>query len=136
MDTFGATKRTAEARDNGGVWVSGVVNTGTDENPVYEEWSGMVDAQTYYSTVGDIAEASVYDTSFLKMRDLTLTYDLPKMGVFDISVYGFARNVLVWSKLPEFDPESSLGNNNGGGYFENYSVPQTMSFGGGIKLSF
>ena len=136
MDTFGATKRTAEARDNGGVWVSGVINTGTDENPVYEEWSGMVDAQTYYSTVGDIAEASVYDTSFLKMRDLTLTYDLPKMGVFDISVYGFARNVLVWSKLPEFDPESSLGNNNGGGYFENYSVPQTMSFGGGIKLSF
>lgn len=136
MNMFGATKETAEARDNGGVYISGVVNTGTAENPVYEEWSGMVDAESYYTTLGDISEASVYDTSFLKMRDLTLNYQLPTFGGLDITVYGFARNVLVWAKLPDFDPESSLGNNNGGGYFENYSVPQTMSFGGGLKLSF
>ncbi len=136
MNMFGATKATAEARNNGGVTVSGVVNTGTEENPVYTPWTGKVDAQDYYTTLGDISEASVYDTSFLKMRDLTVNYQLPTIKGLDITVYGFARNVLVWAKLPDFDPESSLGNNNGGGYFENYSAPQTMSFGGGLKLSF
>ena len=136
LNLFGATQETADARNNGGVTVTGVINTGTAENPVYEEVTKKVDAQSYYMTVGDIAEAGVYDTSYLKMRDLTLTYDLPKLGGLDISVYGFARNVLVWASMPEFDPESSLGNNNSGGYFENYSVPQTMSFGGGLKLSF
>lgn len=136
LNYFGATQETADARNNGGVIVTGVINTGTAENPVYEEVTKKVDAQSYYMTVGDIAEAGVYDTSYLKMRDLTLTYDLPKLGGIDISVYGFARNVLVWASMPEFDPESSLGNNNSGGYFENYSVPQTMSFGGGLKLSF
>ena len=136
LNMFGATQETADARNNGGVMVSGVVNTGTAENPVYETWTGKVDAEAYYTRLGDISEAAVYDTSYLKLRDLTLNYDLPQMGQFNISVYGFARNVLVWAKMPEFDPESSLGNSNAGGYFENYSAPQTMSFGGGIKLSF
>ena len=86
--------------------------------------------------MGEISEASVFDTSFLKMRDLTINSQLPKIGNLDVTVYGFARNVLVWAKMPEFDPESSLGNNNGGGYFENYAAPQTMSFGGGLKLAF
>ena len=136
MNMFGATQETADARNNGGVEVSGVVNTGTAENPVYTPWSGTVPAQDYYVAMGDISEASVFDTSFLKMRDLTINYNLPKIGNLDVTVYGFARNVLVWAKMPEFDPESSLGNNNGGGYFENYAAPQTMSFGGGLKLAF
>lgn len=136
MNMFGATKETAEARENGGVTISGVVNTGTAENPVYEDWTGKVDAESYYTVLGDIAESGVYDTSYLKMRDLTVNYDFPSFGNFNMSVFGFARNVLVWAKLPDFDPESSLGNNNGGGYFENYAVPQTMSFGGGVKFSF
>ena len=136
LNMFGATQETADARRNGGVEVSGVINTGTAEQPVYEEWTGTVDAEAYYTKLGDIAEAAVYDTSFLKLRDLTLNYDLPRIGNFDITVYGFARNILVWAKMPEMDPESTIGNNNGGGYFDNYSMPQTMSLGGGFKFSF
>lgn len=136
LNMFGATQETADARDNGGVPVSGVINVGTNEAPVFEEWSGLVDAESYYTVLGDISESGVFDTSFLKMRDLTVNYQLPKFAGIDMTVYGFARNVLVWANLPEFDPEASLGNNNGGGYFENYSVPQTMSFGGGLKISF
>ena len=78
----------------------------------------------------------IVDTDFVKLRDVTLTYQLPRLGVFDISVYGFARNVLVWAKMNDFDPESSVGNNNAGGYFERYSLPNTASFGGGLKLTF
>ena len=88
--------------------------------------------QIYY----DCSESMIVDTDFVKLRDVTLTYQLPRLGVFDISVYGFARNVLVWAKMNDFDPESSVGNNNAGGYFERFSLPNTASFGGGLKLTF
>lgn len=74
--------------------------------------------------------------SFFKLRDVTLTYKLPTIWKLDIDVFAFARNVLLWSKLPNFDPESSQGNTNMGGYFERFSVPNTTSIGGGLKVTF
>ena len=58
--------------------------------------------QAYYQEYYNISESGIYDTSFVKLRDVTLTYQLPKMGIFDISVYGFARNILIWANLPKF----------------------------------
>ena len=95
-----------------------------------------VSKQVYYMYYYDVTEAGIYDTSFLKLRDVTLTYNLPRLGKFDISVFGFARNVLIWAKMPNFDPESSQGNGNMSGYFERFSVPSTSSFGGGLKVTF
>ena len=74
--------------------------------------------------------------SFVKLRDISLTYDLPKFGNFRFQVFAFARNVLLWTKLPNFDPESSQGNGNMGGYFERFSMPATTSIGGGFKVVF
>ena len=84
----------------------------------------------------DVTESGIYDTSFLKLRDVTLKYQLPKFYGLDLTVFGFARNILIWSKLPNFDPEASQGNNNMGGYFERFSVPNTSSFGGGLTIKF
>ena len=95
-----------------------------------------VDRQDYYMAYYDVTEAGVYDRSYLKLRDLTLNYDLPKIGNFNISIYGFARNVLVWAKMPNFDPEASQSNGNMSGYFERFSVPATSSFGAGFKVTF
>ena len=95
-----------------------------------------VSKQDYWQTLNDITEAGVYDTSFFKLRDVTLNYDLPKFAGINLSVFAFARNILVWSKLKAFDPEASQGNNNMGGYFERFSVPNTSSFCGGLKIQF
>lgn len=38
--------------------------------------------------------------------------------------------------MPNFDPESSQGNGNMGGYFERFSVPATSSYGGGLTVKF
>jgi hypothetical protein len=53
-----------------------------------------------------------------------------------VSVSAFARNILVWTKLPNLDPESSQGNTNIGGYFERFSMPQTTSYGFGLNIVF
>ena len=96
----------------------------------------MVSKQAYYQAYNDVTEAGIFDTSFLKLRDVTLSYQFPKLAGINISVYGFARNILLWAKMPNLDPESSQGNNNMGGYFEHFSVPNTSSFGGGFKVTF
>ncbi len=130
VDLFGASQATADARNAGKVIVTGVDDV-TGEKGTFE-----VDPETYYYYATDVNEYSVYDADFLKLRDLTLSYNVPRFSIFDVTVFGFARNVLIWTKVPDFDPESSQGNNNMGGYFENYSLPQTMSFGGGFKVTF
>ena len=95
-----------------------------------------VSRQDYYMAWYQVSESGVYDAGFFKLRDLTLTYSLPRILGVGVQVFGFARNVLLWTALPNFDPESSQGNGNMGGYFERYSVPATSSYGGGVKFTF
>ncbi|ANQ50704.1 SusC/RagA family TonB-linked outer membrane protein [Flammeovirga sp. MY04] len=93
----------------------------------------------YYNVEGEIDEGAIYDNSFLKLRELSLGYSLPKKvikGTTDIRLSAFARNILLWTELPNFDPESSQGNNNMGGAFERFSMPNTSSFGFGVDLTF
>ena len=129
MNYFGVTKESLPYHE-GTMVVEGIDETTGQKNTI------EVDKQDYYMTYYDVTEAGIYDTSYIKLRDVTLKYQLPKIGQFDISVFGFARNILVWSKLPNFDPESSQGNNNMSGYFERFSIPNTSSFGGGLTIKF
>ena len=129
MNYFGATKESLPYHEGK------MVVEGTDE-ATGKPNTIEVNKQDYYMEYYNITESGIYDTSFIKLRDLTLTYQLPKLGMFDISIYGFARNLLIWAKLPNFDPESSQGNNNMSGYFERFSVPNTSSFGGGLTITF
>ena len=129
MNSFGVTKESLPYHE--GTMVAEGIDEATKQANTTE-----VTKQRYYQAYYNITESGIYDTSFFKLRDLTLTYQLPKVGSFDISVYGFARNVLIWAKLPNFDPESSQGNNNMSGYFERFSVPNTSSFGGGLTFTF
>lgn len=129
LNYFGVTKESLPYHE--GTMVAEGIDEATGQPNTVE-----VSSQNYYQAYYDVTESGIYDTSFFKLRDLTLTYQLPKVGSFDISVHGFARNVLLWAKLPNFDPESSQGNNNMSGYFERFSVPNTSSYGGGLTFTF
>ncbi|KAF5040930.1 hypothetical protein DSECCO2_528310 [anaerobic digester metagenome] len=86
----------------------------------------------------NIDEYYIHDNSFVKLREITLSYQLPKSLMKNVSlgVSVYARNILLWTELPNFDPETSQGNNNMGGSFERLSMPQTTSYGFGINLNF
>ncbi len=93
--------------------------------------------QIRYSTIeGNIDEAYIYNCSFVKLREISLAYELPKFAGMQFNVSLFARNILLWTQLPNLDPESSQGNTNMGGSFERFSVPQTSSFGMNLSLTF
>lgn len=95
--------------------------------------------QTLYSDVlGDISEGFIYGNSFVKLRELALSYHLPKTWIpkVEVSLSAFARNILLWSELDNFDPEASQGTGNMTGGFERFSMPQTKSFGFGVEVKF
>jgi hypothetical protein len=89
------------------------------------------------NVLGNIDEAFIYDASYVKMRELSLSYAFPKIyKSLTINLRAYLRNVLVWTNYPNFDPEASQGNNNMGGVFERFSVPQTRSMGLGLNIVF
>lgn len=137
LDLYGVSKNT-EDRESTFVY-AGVKPDGTPNDIVR---GGPDDPDAYQDLITgvltSIDEYYIQDNSFVKLRDVTLSYRLPKKVfktvALDLSVY--SRNILIWTELPNFDPESSQGNNNMGGAFERFSMPQTTSYGFGINLNF
>ena len=129
MNWFGATKESLDYRE--GTMIAEGIDEATGQKNTVE-----VSKQAYYQALTGITEAGIYDTSYLKLRDVTLNYNVPKFLGIDLNVFAFARNVLIWAKMPNLDPENSQGNGNMSGYFERFSTPCTSSFGGGLKLTF
>lgn len=137
LDSYGVSKRT-EDREKSFIY-PGVKSDGTP-NDIVRGGSNDPDAYQYLnqSILSNIDEFYIKDNSFVKLREVTLSYRLPKSLLksieLDLSIY--ARNLLLWTELPNFDPEASQGNNNMGGAFERFSMPQTSSYGFGINLNF
>ncbi|MCC9138923.1 SusC/RagA family TonB-linked outer membrane protein [Pontibacter silvestris] len=73
-----------------------------------------------------------YNETFLKLREVTLTYQVPgqlleKAPIRAASVSFVGRNLLLWSKLPNVDPDTGA---------DNLQTPATRSMGVNIDLKF
>ena len=93
-------------------------------------------AFNYFNALNGIDEASVYDNSFIKLREISLSYPILEKKFLNVTANIFARNILIWSQLPGLDPEATLGNNNMAGAFERFSMPGTSSYGFGLTFKF
>lgn len=137
LDLYGMSART-EDRESTFVY-AGYKADGTPNDIVRGGDSDPLAVQHLYSDIlSNIDEYYIYGNSFIKLRELSLRYVLPKgtLPKVDVSVSAFARNILLWTELPNFDPESSQGNNNIAGGFERFSLPQAQSFGFGLEVKF
>lgn len=104
------------------------------------------DMETYWGHIGDSenAEGSIFDASYVKLRELTLSYQFPRkwfnQTAFVKSLYlGIeGRNLwLIKSHIPHIDPEvNAFGPGSLGEGVEYYNVPSARSFGLNIKLTF
>ncbi|MDO4228264.1 MAG: SusC/RagA family TonB-linked outer membrane protein [Capnocytophaga sp.] len=94
-------------------------------------------AYDYYNRLSNISESFVYDSSFVKLREVSLSYPLyTKERKLSVTANLFARNIILWSKIKGFDPEASQGNTNMAGAFERFSLPGTSSYGFGLNVKF
>lgn len=134
LDNYGASKLSADAREqNQVIFPNSVREDGTPNTTVVK---GYNEIQSYFQNLNSIDEASIYKSSFIKMRELSLKYQLIKKADFGLALNAFARNFLLWTTTPQLDPESSQGNTNMAGSFERFTLPQTRSIGFGVNVTF
>ena len=81
---------------------------------------------------GTPAEPGVYNETFVKLREITLTYRLPSRWMDDnflnqASVSFVGRNLFLWSKVPNVDPDSGV---------DDLQTPSARSLGFNINLTF
>lgn len=126
-----------------GIIGKGVVNAGTAESPSFVPNTTIVPASTLYgyNNPRRYHEAAIFDASYVKLRELTLGYQIPatllsrvKIQSAKISLVG--RNVLMLFKnTPHIDPEADRfgANSQGFAYGE---LPSSRSIGVNLNLAF
>lgn len=145
-----ANKTPAEWRELGmvqGYVPQGVVRNGMDASgkPVYVKNTAAVDPGQYwslfYSDNKGITTPFLYDASYLKMREMALTYHVPaallrRVNVGGLTVSVVSRNpFILHKKVPNVDPDSNYNNGNGQG-LEYGSLPSRRSWGLNLNMRF
>jgi len=93
-------------------------------------------AQAYFTCLNDITASMIKENSFIKVREIALSYPIWDKKNLNVNLNVFARNLILWSTLKGFDPEATQGNNNMAGGFERFSLPGASSFGIGLNVKF
>jgi TonB-linked SusC/RagA family outer membrane protein len=88
---------------------------------------------------GTVAEQFIVDGSWTKLREVSLSYDIPqkiiskaKLGSASLSLSG--RNLFIWSPLNYVDPEVNLTGSSKGRGLEYFTNPGTGSYIVTLKL--
>lgn len=96
----------------------------------------------YYNNIfnRDLITTGTYENTWVKLRELRLTYTVPvdlvsRVGVKYASVSAIGRNLLLFTDVPSIDPETfSIRNGRIVQGFESTQIPSTRSFG--LTLNF
>ncbi len=118
-----------------GIILEGVLADGT---PNTRRLTAQQYGSSYYNTVDAL---NVFDASYIKLRDVTIGYDLPKsvIGGFleGVRISAFGRNLLAWNlDWKGMDPENtSYGSGNIQG-LEGGSLPSTRQYGVNVNFKF
>ncbi|MFS4418620.1 SusC/RagA family TonB-linked outer membrane protein [Maribacter sp. 2307ULW6-5] len=123
-------------RPEEGIVPAGVVNTGTEANPVFVPNTTAVTAESYYRQFYDRnhEENNTYDASFLKLRQFALGHTFENINFLqqnarlNLSLIG--RNLFAITENPHFDPEQFAVQGQGFvGGVEDMSYATTRSIG-------
>lgn len=130
MDAFGASKVTADARDNGGALVNG----------------RPIGAENYYTQIGGsgaqggIGSMYVYSATNVRLAELSVGYDIPINRYVDwikgLNVSFIGKNLFFLYRKAPFDPELTAST---GTYFQGIDMfmsPSLRNLGFSVKVNF
>jgi iron complex outermembrane receptor protein len=125
-----------------GVTADGKENTKVIETPAFYRFSnnwGSGPGSGNYTSYAD----AVFDNDFIKMREITLSYNLPKkvaglIRAQNLTFTVFGRNLFYFHKtLPNYDPEEGIGTNwIAQGTSAGIGTAASRSIGGSLRVSF
>lgn len=125
LDFMGVSKRTAIARDNGGVWIDGK----------------QYPAENYYQTIGknSLGGYYAYDATNVRLQEASLSYAFGGKLISDrinkITLSLIGTNLWMIYNAAPFDPQlvGSTGTYTSAEYFQ---VPSMKTYGMSVKLQF
>ena len=127
LDGFGVSEASAIARDNGGVFVNG---------------GDLVNAQSWYQTVGEsspVPQYYTYSATNVRLQEASVGYTFPRKmlnNVCELTLQLVGRNLwMIYNKAP-FDPESIATTSNYYQGIDYFMMPSTRNFGFNIRLKF
>ena len=130
----------------------GVIQTGTgaDGKPIYAPNNIQIDSQSYWAALanGSGSENNVYDATVYRLREVTLSYSLPK-ALLEKTPFGgaslslTARNLFYYAPNANFDPDvSTQGAGNSAGAnastvrgLELQGAPNTRNYGVNLRFT-
>ena len=145
LDYFGTAGETAN-RDGSQVFSGIAGHLDANGNIISTGSANAVVGKTnqyYWQNIGNSftgpTEATIEDGSYIKLRQISLTYALPqslirKAHIQSLSLTAFMNNIILWTKYSGVDPETSLtgpSNSQGLDYFNN---PGIKSYGLRLNL--
>jgi TonB-linked SusC/RagA family outer membrane protein len=140
-DYTGVLSRTIKGREvdwnNPGLVVKGIDQATGQPNTI------SVKSESYWQCIayncGQVIEDNIFDASYTKLRELSLTFDLPQTWASRFNARGLTlgltgRNLKTWTKVPNIDPEFSYqtGNNQG---IEFASMPNARVWGLNVRIT-
>ncbi|MDO9257385.1 MAG: TonB-dependent receptor plug domain-containing protein [Bacteroidales bacterium] len=111
----------------------GVVGVGVkwdDAGSKYVENDVLVPAEQFYISTYDIAEYSIMDATYLKLKEINIAYSFKLRQKINMTCSIFGQNIFTWSKCKDY--------NNGNLYFNNnmfyrginnFNLPETSVLG-------
>lgn len=122
----------------GGFIAPGVIDNG---DGTYRENDIVINPEKYWMSVCRNAPSMfICDNSYVKCREITLSYTLPKAWLKNVvdglTISFVARNpFIVWKNIPNIDPDSNYNNTTGMG-MEYGSLPSRKSYGFNVNVKF
>ena len=152
LDFFGTSQLSADER-NDVVVFDGVVNVGSAENPEFvpntkpvalANADGSASEASFYRRrygFGGNAEMNIFDSSWVRLRDLSVGYSIPAailepIGLGSASITLTGRNLWLQTEFPGIDPETNLTGASNGYGLEYFNMPNARSFNATINLTF
>ena len=129
----GNLEMTLDGRD--GMVVPGVLVDGSPNTK-------SITSQAYWNGVSNNTEAYMYDATNIRLRELSLSYQLPaswmeKSKVLKkVQLSFIARNLFFFYKKAPFDPDLVLSTGNDNQGIDVYGMPTTRSWGFSLKCEF
>jgi len=122
-----------------GIVVNGAVPV-TDSNGHVTGYNAVTDtvvSQAWFENYFYAHEWSVFDATFTKLREVTLTWAVPKkfvpLNFSSMTVSLIGHNLYLWTKVPHIDPETAFDNSNVQG-LEFGQFPTARSIGFRIQI--
>ena len=134
----GIAKGSSSWNPTGGFIAPGVIDNG---DGTYRANDIYINPEEYWMSVSRNAPSMfIYDNSYVKCREITMSYNMPKPWLKNVvkglTLSFVARNpFIVWKNIPNIDPDSNYNNTTGMG-LEYGSLPSRKSYGFNVNVKF